>query len=186
MALRYRLIQLPALQTDPVTQTNGSPAGIGASGSSPIFQPPHVTPWLAFLISFAVLCAVLLSLWFVYRWWMRSNRRKFSELDAIGAIAKTSLGELASGHEWGDVIIQSYARMSEAVSFRRGLQRSRATTPREFAERLEQAGLPAYAVERLTRLFKSVRYGARVSSQSDVNEAVACLNSILKACGLAQ
>ena len=186
MALRYRLIQLPALQSDPVTQTNGSPAGTGASGSSPIFQPPQVTPWLTFLISFAVLCAVLLSLWLAYRWWVRSNSRKFSELDAIGAIAKASLDELASGHEWGDVIIRSYARMSETVSVRRGLQRSRATTPREFAERLEQAGLPAYAVERLTRLFESVRYGARASSQSDVNEAVACLNSILQACGVAQ
>jgi hypothetical protein len=186
MALRYRLIELPFLKTDPVTQTIGSPSGIAASELPPAFQPPRMTPWLTFLISFAVLCAVLLSLWVAYRWWMRSSRRRFSELDTIGAIAQSSLGELASGHDWSDVIIRSYARMSEAVSARRGLQRARAATPREFAERLEQAGLPAHAVERLTRLFESVRYGARASSQSDVKEAMACLQSILQSCGLAE
>ena len=31
--------------------------------------------------------------------------------------------------------------------------------PREFAERLEQSGLPARAVSRLTRLFEAARYG---------------------------
>jgi uncharacterized protein DUF4129 len=186
MALRYRLIQLPLLATDPAKQGNNNSALGGAKGLAPTFQPPHMTPWLTFLISFAVLCVVLLSLWLAYRWWMRSNGRKFSELDEIGAIAQSSLNDLASGREWSDVILQSYFRMSEAVSARRGLQRGRATTPREFAERLEQAGLPAHAVERLTRLFESVRYGARASSQSDVNEAVACLNSILHACGLPQ
>ena len=74
--------------------------------------------------------------------------------------------------------------MGEVVSARRGLQRADATTPREFAERLERAGLPADAVKRLTRLFEAVRYGSRLSDQSDVNEAVACLNSILQACGV--
>ena len=186
MALRYRLIDLPFLKTTPVNQSNGSPAGSGANGAPPVFQPPHVTPWLTFLISFAVLCAVLLALWAAYRWWMRSSSRGFSDLDALGAIAQSSLDELASGRDWSDVIIRSYARMSDAVSARRGLQRPRAATPREFAERLEQAGLPVHAVERLTRLFESVRYGARASSQSDVNEAVACLNSILQACGLSE
>jgi len=52
--------------------------------------------------------------------------------------------------------------------------------------RLERAGLPANAVSRLTRLFESVRYGTHQSSQADVNEALACLDSILQACGAAQ
>ncbi len=59
-------------------------------------------------------------------------------------------------------------------------------TPREFAERLQMTGLPAESVLRLTRLFESVRYGAHQSSQKEINEAVACLNSILSACGVAQ
>jgi hypothetical protein len=81
------------------------------------------------------------------------------------------------------VVIQSYVRMSEVVGARRGLYRPEAMTPREFAERLERAGLPAEGVRRLTQLFESVRYGARKSGPSDVGEAVACLHSILQACG---
>jgi hypothetical protein len=127
-----------------------------------------------------------MTIWVVYRWWVGPGMRRLSRLDAIGDIAQSSLNDIASGQEWRDVIIQSYVRMSEAVSARRGLQRARATTPREFADRLEQAGLPARAVERLTRLFEFARYGPRASSQSDVNEAVSCLNSILQACGQAQ
>jgi uncharacterized protein DUF4129 len=185
-ALRYRLIQLPSLNTEPVTKTNpGSNAGAG-NAPMPVFQPPSATSWWTYVISFAVLAVVLLALWYVYRWWMRPGARYLRELDEIGAIAQSSLDEIAAGREWSDVIIQSYARMSEAVSARRGLQRARATTPREFAERLEQAGLPAQAVVRLTRLFESARYGARAASRSDMNEAVACLNSILQACGQTQ
>ncbi len=185
MALRYRLIQIPFLK-GPATQP-ADPAATGGANNAqvPEFQPPHMAPWWVFLSSFVVLAALLILLWLAYRWWMRPSSR-WTDLDAIGDIARSSLGEIASGREWGDVIIQSYARMSEAVSTRRGLQRGAAMTPREFASRLEQAGLPAHAVARLTRLFEAARYGARASSQADVNEAVACLNSILQACGQMQ
>ncbi len=186
LALRYRLIRIPVRASQPAEASNQPSSGGAASEALPVFQPPHMAPWWVFLISFLVLAAVLTLLWLAYRWWMRSSARSISDLDAIGAIARSSLGELAAGRDWGDVIIQSYARMSEAVSTKRGLERAAAMTPREFAERLEQAGLPARAVSRLTRLFEAARYGARTSSQADVNEAVACLNSILQACGLAQ
>jgi uncharacterized protein DUF4129 len=186
MALRYRLIQLPSFEGEPAQQGTGNATATSGAGAPPVFTPPHITAWLTFLISFAVLSIVLLLSWVAYRWWIRANRRGSSELDLLGSIAQASLGQIASGHDWGDVIIQSYVQMSEAVSRQRGLERSHAATPREFAERLEQAGLPAQAVQRLTRLFEAVRYGARTSSQSDVSEAVACLNSILQACGLTQ
>ncbi len=186
MALRYRLIDLPLLQSPPVEPTNPAFGNGGANVPAPTFQPPQMAPWWVFLVSFLVLAAVMALLWLAYRWWMRAGGRSRSELDAIGAIAQSSLGEIAAGRDWGDVIIQSYVHMSEAVSKRRGLQRALATTPREFAQRLEQAGLPAQAVRRLTRLFESARYGARASSQAEVNEAVACLNSILQACGQTQ
>ncbi len=185
VALHYRMINLPGPEQKPVVPSGLPPAGPHGNGQLPAFAPPHVTPWWMFLISFVVSAAILAALWLAYRWWMRSTRRD-SGLGAIEAIARTSLGEIASGRVWSDVIIQSYLRMSEAVSTGRGLHRTYAMTPREFAERLEQNGLPAHAVQRLTRLFESARYGARNSSQSDINEAVACLNSILQACGQAQ
>jgi hypothetical protein len=43
--------------------------------------------------------------------------------------------------------------------------------------------LPGDAVQRLTRLFEAVRYGGYRSGRKDVNEAVACLTSILNYCG---
>jgi hypothetical protein len=38
-------------------------------------------------------------------------------------------------------------------------------------------------VKRLTRLFEAVRYGAGPTSQAEVQEAIACLKSILTYCG---
>jgi len=186
LALRYNLIKLPVLEA-PLAEEQNFGTG-GAGGDSPLvgFEPPAMTQWWLFLVSFLVLAAFLALLWAAYRWWAGSATRKLSELGEIGAIAQASLNDIAAGREWTDVIIQSYARMNETVSRWRGLQRHWAATPREFAERLEQAGLPVQAVGRLTRLFESARYGVRPSSQSDINEAIACLNSILQACGQAE
>ncbi len=186
LALRYNLIKLPTFEAPPAEeQTLGTG---GAGGNSPVagFQPPAVAQWWLILISFLVLAVFLALLWLAYRWWAGTGGRSFSELGELRTIAQSSLDDIAAGREWTDVIIQSYARMSETVGRRRGLERHWAATPREFAQRLEQAGLPAQAVERLTRLFESARYSKRPSSQADINEAVACLNSILQACGQAE
>lgn len=185
LALRYNLIKLPTIEGPPAEQQNFGTGGAG--GNAPVvgFEPPAMAQWWLVLISFLILAVFLVLLWIAYRWWMGSTGGS-SELGEIRTIAQSSLNDLAAGREWKDVIIQSYARMSDTVSHRRGLERHWAATPREFAERLQQAGLPAHAVERLTRLFESARYGSRPSSQSDINEAVACLNSILQACGQAE
>jgi hypothetical protein len=186
IALRYRLLQLPNLDSEPVNNTGQSPPGLNSNPFFPPFQPPKIAPWLMFLISLGVFLGLLILSWIFYRWWMKSHARRYSSLDDIAEIARSSLNDLDTGHEMGDVIIQSYARMSMVVNVKRGIQRPEAATPREFAVRLEKAGLPADAVNRLTRLFESARYGTRKSNPSDINEAVACLNSILQACGAAQ
>ena len=183
LALRYRLIKLPVLEAPPPQEQNSGAGSAGTNLPTAGFEPPAMTQWWLAAVSFLVLAACLALLWLAYRWWAGGAARRNPELGAIGAIAQASLDEIAAGREWKDVIIQSYARMSEAVSRRRGLDRHWAATPREFAERLEQAGLPARAVRTLTRLFEAARYGTRPSSQSDIHEAIACLNSILQACG---
>jgi hypothetical protein len=73
--------------------------------------------------------------------------------------------------------------MSAVVADKRQLKREVAMTPQEFAQRLERAGLPGDAVNRLTRLFEVVRYGDRKSAPKDITEAVSCLNTILVYCG---
>lgn len=185
-ALKNRLIDLPNLNSGEPAQGSSLLLNGPSNADAPVFQPPVMAPWVIYLISIGVTLALLILTWAAYRFWSRFRARQISPLETIARVARTSLDDLAAGHDWGDVIVESYVRMSEAVSTRRGLARTEAMTPREFAARLERAGLPANAVSRLTRLFESVRYGAHQSSQADVNEAVACLNSILQACGVAQ
>jgi hypothetical protein len=151
----------------------------------PIFEPPQVSSTTSYVISFVFALILLALFWSLYRGWARyqalNTPRK--SLDEIARIARSSLDDLSSGRNSSDVIINCYLRMSDVVSIRRRLQREIAMTPREFAVRLEQAGLPGEAVAQLTRLFEGVRYGDRKSGPRDVNEAVRCLETILHYCG---
>lgn len=150
----------------------------------PTFEPPKVSPAFSYLISFATALILLGLTWVLYRVWQRYvalNSKK--PLDALAKIARSSLDDLTSGRNSSDVIINCYLRMSDVVFSARHLHRNAAMTPHEFALHLEQAGLPAEAVSRLTRLFEGVRYGARKSGPQDINEAVTCLKTILHYCG---
>jgi hypothetical protein len=151
----------------------------------PEFSPPDVPSWANFLISLGIILALLAIAWGLVRWWQRISylRSLAKPLDDLAAIAQSSLDDLAAGQDWDDVIVSCYARMSAAVSRRRGLIRQEAMTAAEFARRLERAGLPGDPVRRLTRLFESVRYGDKKSSQNEINEAVSCLTAILHHCG---
>ncbi len=150
----------------------------------PVFEPPQVSSTFSYVISFAFALLLLVLLWSVYRSWKRYaelNTKK--SLDEIARIARSSLDDLFSGRNSSDVIINCYLRMSEVVSSKRQVHREIAMTPREFASRLEQAGLPAEAVTELTRLFEGVRYGDQKSAPKDVTQAVNCLKTILSYCG---
>jgi hypothetical protein len=149
-----------------------------------VFEPSQISPTFSYLVSFGFVLLWMVVFWVLYRGWKRY--RAFSNtkpLDEIARIARSSLEDLSSGRNSSDVIINCYLRMSDVVSSRRQLQRDMAMTPHEFAVRLEQAGLPGDAVNRLTRLFEGVRYGDRRSGPRDVNEAVSCLKTILHYCG---
>jgi hypothetical protein len=118
----------------------------------------------------------------IYQAWQRHRSRRLTTIEDIAAIAKTSLADLAAGRHWNDVVIEVYARMNEAVWRDRGLQRESSATPREFATRLSRTGLPAPALDELTRLFETVRYGGNDSDASAGQRAAECLESILRAC----
>jgi hypothetical protein len=185
LALRYRLLKLPELLLAPAAQGGTGIPGLGASPDAPTFRPPQIAPWLTYVISLLILWGILVLIWIAYRWWRRSRAGWSSPLGEIGDIARTSLSDLAAGRLWSDVVINAYARMTATVLDRRGLQRAADATPREFAARLTRAGLPHTAVEDLTRLFESVRYGGRQSGDKDARMAVACLEAILRSCGAA-
>jgi hypothetical protein len=151
----------------------------------PVFEPPQVSGWISFFITFGILLLVAFLFWRINRWWILRKPTTDAPLplDEIAKVARASLYNLSSDGSAQDKIIQCYADMSRVVDVRRGLYREYAMTPSEFAVRLQSAGLPPEPVARLTRLFESVRYGARTSAQRDVDEAIACLTSILKYCG---
>jgi hypothetical protein len=182
VALHYRILQLPAITGHPAVRAGQSPAGYSLDASLPAFRAPQMLPWTTFLVSLFAFWGLLLLIWFFCRRWRNYRAGQNSGAAAIAGIARASLNDVRAGRQWGDVVIEAYARMSDAVSERRGLQRKASATPREFEEHLKGTGLPGDAVAGLTRLFESVRYGGRKSSQADVREATACLESILRAC----
>ena len=183
----FYLVQNNLLTLPDLSMGAGAVAGTAAEDIPPLpeFAPPDLPDWVNYLISLGVVVLLLILAWGLSRWWRRLNSLRISPdaLDDLAAIARSSLDDLVAGQDWDDVIIGCYARMSAAVSHRHGLKRKEAMTPAEFARRLERAGLPGDPVHRLTRLFEAVRYGARKSSQSEIDEATDCLQAILRSCG---
>jgi len=151
----------------------------------PVFEPPQVSETFSFLITLVIVLVIATIAWRFYLWRKEQNDALNVKhpLDEIAKIARTSLNELSRQGASQDAIIRCYENMSQAVFARRGLQRSYVMPAAEFAQKLEHAGLPHEPVNRLTRLFESARYGSHLSTQSDIDEAVSCLTSILKSCG---
>jgi hypothetical protein len=168
--------------------TGGAPA-VGEAETvvdipPPVFTPPQQTPLMLYAISLLVILILMFLAWKFYRLWQGLNpSARHKPLSEIAKIARSSLKDLASGGDSTDVIMRCYFRMSDVVSEKRNMERGLSMTPAEFASRLERSGLPGDAVRRLTRLFEGVRYGAHKAGPREINEAVACLTTILQYCG---
>ena len=181
LALRYRLLKLPEMPGEAAEQ--GGAASPSTATGVQALPPPQVAPWITYVASLIVLWVLLWVLYSAYRSWRRYRTRRSLVLGDIAQIARMSLAQLAAGRQWTDVVTQAYARMTDTVRARRGIQREPWSTPREFAARLVHTGLPVSSVDELTRLFESVRYGGRLSDDMAARRAAACLDSILRACG---
>ena len=150
----------------------------------PAFVPPQTVSLTSYLVSFGIAVLLILLAWKLFKLWQEYSAVSANlPLNKIAGIARSSLNDLSSGRDSTDVIMNCYFRMSDVVENKRNISRSKSMTPAEFATRLEQGGLPPDAVQRLTRLFERVRYGGHRSATPDVNEAVACLTTILHHCG---
>lgn len=150
----------------------------------PEFAPPQSVSWLSYFVSFAFTALMIFVAWKGYTFWKEFNAADSDQpMKRLAKIARSSLEDLSSGRNSTDVIVNCYFRMNDVVADKRKLIRKAAMTPAEFAVQLEGAGLPSDAVQRLTRLFESVRYGSRRTEPKDVSEAVSCLTTILHHCG---
>ena len=187
LALTYllqnnKLPFLKNLQFAPQAGENPNNIGLPAP---PVFLPPQISPFLSYVLSLGVALLFIGLVLIVNRWWAKQKKLLADELslDDIARIARSSLDDISRGGDWENVIINCYARMSQVASAKRGLHRHESMTPGEFASLLKNAGLPADAIQRLTRLFESVRYGEGRSTQKENDEAINCLTVILLYCG---
>jgi Domain of unknown function (DUF4129) len=140
------------------------------------FVPPLVPGWVRYAVTLVVIgLAGAFGYWI---WWLARTPQ-----EQLREITRLALDDLFAGRNWEDVVIRCYADMSVAISRKRGVGRHQAMTPREFAVRLEQIGLPVSSVGRLTRLFEQARYGSHHSTPDQVREATDCLAEIMAAVG---
>lgn len=160
--------------------------GSGADAPPVVSAPGFITSppqW----ITIALTTLILLALAGVgtYIWW-RTRPRTGAPLEALGLEAREAVEEIQQGADLKDTVMRCYADMSRILREERGIQRDEAMTPREFERRLRSTGLPPAPIERLTRLFEIVRYGAQTPGEAEEQEAIHCLTAIAEACGRAR
>lgn len=166
---------------EPVPFTNVEALQLEAQPAPP--EPDEVSPSasLGMLISIVALTAAGL---LVYRWWRLREQRKDDQpwLAELQRRALLTLSELRQGAALDDAIVRCYREMGLIVEQQRGVRRRREMTAREFEAELARSGLPPRAVQRLTRLFEQVRYGAYRPTPRDQMEAIDSLETIVDAC----
>jgi hypothetical protein len=152
---------------------------------APVFVAPQEDSWLSFTVGIGVIVLFVLLIWWIRHIWVQIRDQLVSRdpLREIAAIARESLSELKSGRSYENAIVECYDRMSEVIARRQGLKREHTMTPSEFATRLTKAGLPRGPIETLTALFEAVRYGRQSAGQTEINQAIHSLTSILDYCG---
>ena len=144
-----------------------------------VAAPPQ---WLIWLTSFGLAALLVLALAGIV-WRVRFYRQPSpSSLMQIAQQAQEALDALQAGGNCRDTVMRCYFEMNHVLHERRGIRLPEAMTPREFEIQLEKAGLPGEHIQQLTRLFESVRYGAKVSGEREEQQAIACLSAIVEAC----
>jgi hypothetical protein len=140
-----------------------------------VSDPPN---WFLMVVNVVVALLLVVAFWFLWRF-MRARHDDTQTL--LVQQAETALSDLTAGGDLRDVIMRCYARMSQVLYQSRNIQRDEAMTPREFETHLAEIGLQDQHIQRLTRLFESVRYGASSPGEPAQREALDCLRAITRA-----
>jgi hypothetical protein len=175
--LMYRFLQqnnllelLPGLGRPPTADPT-------VPGTEFVPDPPQ---WISFVLSLGLILLLFASGTFI--WWRTRSPKKTHRVEDLAKEAHRTLRELRDGADLQNAIMRCYLRMGQIVGQKRGIQRQDAMTPREFEGQLEAIGIPGESVQRLTRLFERVRYGAKPTNPAQEEEAIACLTAIIQAC----
>jgi hypothetical protein len=140
--------------------------------TSPLGAVPLPLLWLVGVGLFVM--AVLVGVWIF------SSSRRAEPLELVGLEAEKARQALMTGSDLKDVIMTCYREMSRALKNDRGIEREPSMTTGEFETRLEAAGVPHEPIHQLTRLFDAARYGNRQPSLAEKQEAIQCLEDIMR------
>ncbi len=138
-------------------------------------EPSH---WFVYLVSFIICSFILVVCLLLWRW----MRKRLTPEEMIAREARKTLDDLKAGADLKQGVIRCYFEMVKALAEYHNLHRSKTMTPREFEGYLAQAGFASGDIGRLSRLFEKVRYGGRDIGKKEEQEAVGCLETIIRYC----
>ncbi|MFC1975666.1 DUF4129 domain-containing protein [Chloroflexota bacterium] len=171
-----------------IPQGGGDDVGIGP-GASFLQEPPPLPAivseppqWLVTIITLVIMALVVGAAWWLGQRYLR-YRRQVDPAVLLAQEARQAVKTLEAGSDLKDTVTRCYRDMSRVLHQQRGITRQKAMTPREFEMHLANIGFHDDHIQRLTRLFESVRYGANTVSERDKREAMDCLNAIVSVYG---
>jgi hypothetical protein len=143
-----------------------------------VAEPPQ---WLVIVITLAIVAAVLGLAWM---WWQRRQQNiRHDPAELLAREAQQAAQTIEAGSDLKDTVLRCYRDMSRVLGDSQNIRRQKAMTPREFEMQLIDIGVSDDHIQRLTRLFESVRYGGNTATEREKREAVDCLNAIARAYG---
>jgi len=183
LVLLFLLNRIPQNQTgERETEPMGGSAGL-EMGEAAIPEPPafvtNPPDWFVIAVNALLVFLLLGGLWLVWRMWRREPDTQTLLVQEL----ESALSDLEAGGNLSDVVLRCYARMSQVLRKSRNIERHQAMTPREFERYLSEIGMQDKHIQRLTRLFEGVRYGAHPSGGRAEREALACLTAIVQTYG---
>ena len=169
----------------------GAESGEPFEADVPLPEPPAfiVDPpqWLVVALTFGLVSLLFMALWYLFRQAKPagSSPTEQTPIALLVQEAQQALDHLQQGGDFKNSVLACYQAMTRLLEEDRGIHRERAMTPRDFEAHLLGLGLKDAHIQRLTRLFEKVRYGASTPSLAEEEEAVDCLSAIVQTYGRA-
>lgn len=179
------LSRLPRNEQTSQQQSSGGQGGLVFPTPGPVATfSAQSTPAVEMIVMVAIALLVAIGIGLLYWYLRRRNEVQLvpTPLEQLADEAQNAVDALNAGAEFRDIVIRSYAQMSQVLAQERGLQRDRAMTPQEFEQTLVGKGLPYDPVHQLTHLFQAVRYGTQRAGKSEEQQAIDCLSAIVAYC----